>query len=386
MKPQTYIAHFDLDSFFVSVEMILNPSLRGKPVIVGGSKERGVVTTCSYEARRFGVKSAMPMKQAMQLCPQAITVKSTRGEYGRYSRWVTNIIANEAPLYEKASIDEFYLDLTGMDKFFNVLDWTIKLREKIIQETQLPISFGLATNKIIAKIATDEAKPNGFLFVKPGQEKEFLAPLAINKINGVGESTLQKLKKLNINYIGDLLNYSHFELEKVLGKFGIELYNKALGIGKTQLTTNQESKSISNETTFDENITDENFIDAQLVLQVEKVAYELRKEGKLTGCIAVKLRYKNFETIIKQSTIDYTLSDDILIVEAKNLFKKLWDKKTPIRLIGVRLSDFTNNTTQGNLFDDITKKGKLYNAIDNVKDKFGRQIIKKATTLELRKD
>ena len=210
-KPQRYIAHFDLDSFFVSVEVLNDPSLKGKPVIVGGSRERGVVAACSYEARKFGVHSAMPMKKAMQLCPQALLVRGTRGEYSRFSRWVTEIIAAKAPLFEKASIDEFYIDLTGMDKFFDPFKWTIDLREEIINKTKLPISFGLASNKLIAKIATDEAKPNGYLFIQHGKEKEFLAPLPVKKIPGVGNHTLSVLNEMGIEFIGDILNKSQSE-------------------------------------------------------------------------------------------------------------------------------------------------------------------------------
>lgn len=203
--PQRYIAHLDLDSFFVSVEMLNDPSLKGKAVIVGGSRDRGVVTTCSYEARKFGVRSAMPMKTAMKLCPHAILVRGTRGEYSRYSRWVTEIIAAKAPLFEKASIDEFYIDLTGMDKFFDPYQWTIDLRKEIMEQTQLPISFGLASNKMVAKIATDEAKPNGYLFVQPGREKDFLAPLPVNKFSGVGEQTLKTLQSMGIYFIKDII-------------------------------------------------------------------------------------------------------------------------------------------------------------------------------------
>jgi DNA polymerase-4 len=197
-QPQRYIAHFDLDSFFVSVECLNDPSLKGKPVLVGG-RERGVVAACSYEARKFGIHSAMPMKTAMRLCPQAVVVGGTRGEYSRYSRWVTEIIAAKAPLFEKASIDEFYLDLTGMDRFFDPYQWTIDLREEIIAATSLPISFALASNKMISKIATQEAKPNGYIHVPGGMEQEFLAPLKVNKIPGVGEHTFQAMQE-----IGDL--------------------------------------------------------------------------------------------------------------------------------------------------------------------------------------
>ena len=379
---QRYIAHFDLDSFFVSVEVINNPELKGKAGIVGGTKDRGVVTTCSYEARKFGVHSAMPMKKAMQLCPHAILVKGTKGMYSKYSKWVTDIIASKAPLFEKASIDEFYIDLTGMDKFFDVLQWTIDLRQQIIDETQLPISFGLASNKMIAKIATDEAKPNGFLFVQPGSEKEFLAPLPVNKFSGVGESTFIKLKSMGIYLIGDILKHSETYLEHELGKWGKDLYRKAQGISNSIVSQEREAKSISNENTFHENIFDENTLIIELVKMVEKVGFELRQDKMLTGCIAVKVRYPNFETTQKQTTIDFTLSDEVLIKEAINLFKKLWRKPQPIRLLGVRLSEFTNQTFQGNLFDNHQTQTKLYAAVDDIKNRFGKSLVQKARTVK----
>lgn len=377
-SPQTYIAHFDLDTFFVSVAIVENPSLKGKPVIIGGSKERGVVSTCSYEARKFGVKSAMPMKQAMQLCPHAIVTHGTRGQYSKFSKWVTNIIAAKAPLFEKASIDEFYIDLTGMDKFFDVLEWTKQLRQEIINETKLPISFGLASNKMIAKIATDEAKPNGFLFVPPGKEKEFLAPLPVNKFSGVGEHTFLKLKSMGIHLIGDLLQHSEHYLEKELGKWGKDLYRKAQGISYSQIHTYREQKSISTENTFEENINSEQELIKQLVKMTEKVGYELRQEHKLTTCLAVKLRYPNFDTLSKQTIIPSTCNDDELIVAAKELFLKLWQKNKPVRLLGVRVSNLNNNVQQGDLFVEKTKKTNLYKAIDDVKNRFGKTTLQKA--------
>ncbi|MEN9685163.1 MAG: polymerase, partial [Bacteroidota bacterium] len=249
-SPQRYIAHFDLDAFFVSVAMLNDPSLKGKAVIVGGSPERGVVTTCSYEARKFGVKSAMPMKTAMKLCPHAILVRGTRSEYSRYSRWVTDIIAAKAPLFEKASIDEFFIDLTGMDKFFDPYQWTIDLRTEIIDQTQLPISFGLASNKMVAKIATDEAKPNGYLFVQPGMEKDFLAPLPVNKFSGVGEHTFLVLKGMGIHTIRDLSETPLAILEKKMGKYGADLWKKSQGIHDGIVHPYHEAKSISSENTF----------------------------------------------------------------------------------------------------------------------------------------
>ena len=379
--PQRYIAHLDLDSFFVSVEMINNPFLKGKAVIVGGSADRGVVTTCSYEARKFGVRSAMPMKKAMQLCPHAINVRGTRGEYSRYSRWVTDIIAAKAPLFEKASIDEFYIDLTGMDKFFDPFQWTIDLRNEIIEQTQLPISFGLASNKMIAKIATDEAKPNGYLFVQPGMEKIFLAPLPVNKFSGVGEALHKKLNAIGIFTIQQMSETPPDVLSKLLGKTGLDLWKKSQGIHEGVVQPYHEAKSISTENTFEENKTDEAFLLSELVRMTEKVAYELRQDGKLTGCIAVKIRYPDFETTSKQLSISYTLRDDELIPVAIDLFHQLYRKGQPIRLLGVRLSELTSHIMQGSLFDETDKKGELYKAIDAVKNKFGKQALQKARTV-----
>jgi len=380
--PQRYIAHFDLDSFFVSVEMLLDPSLLGKAVVVGGSKDRGVVTTCSYEARKFGVRSAMPMRKAMELCPHAIIVKSSYGQYAKYSAWVTNIIASNAPLYEKASIDEFYIDLTGMDTFFNPLEWTIKLRQTIMDETGLPISFGLATNKLVAKIATDEAKPNGYLFVTPGKEKEFLAPLPVEKLGGVGKKSHQTLLGLGIYTIGDILKYDAGLLEKALGKWGSQLVRQANGLSDSVLSPHRESKSISAENTFEENTADINILLAQLVGQAERVAYELRQEKKFTTCVAIKFRNANFETSTRQITIPATIADSDIIKAATDLFTKLYVPGTLVRLLGVRLSGLTDTGAQTNLFDNKTEQHALYEAIDAVKNKFGKSVLRKARTIK----
>ncbi len=373
------IAHFDLDSFFVSVEFMRDPSLKGKPVIVGGSRERGIVTTCSYEARKFGVHSAMPMATAMRLCPQAIVIKGTYTEYGKYSRWVTQIIASKAPLFEKASIDEFYIDLTGMDKFFNPLQWTIDLRELIIRETGLPISFGIAKNKMIAKMATNEAKPNGFLQVPMGKEKEFLASLELNKIPGVGEQTNQVLQYHGFKFIRDIHGSTPEKLEKILGKWGIDLWHRLQGNHHSTISAYHESKSISTENTFEENITDVNKLMSEIVRMTEKIAFELRKGEKVAGCVTVKLRYPDFETTSRQTSIPYTSADDEIIPVAKNLFHKLYKKGQPVRLLGVRLSDLTNDALQTNLFQNIERKNILYKAIDDVKNRFGSNSVNRAS-------
>ncbi len=377
--PQRIIAHFDLDSFFVSVEILNNPSLKGKPVFVGGS-ERGVVAACSYEARKFGIHSGMPSKKALQLCPQAIVVKGTRGEYSRYSRWVTQIIAAKAPLFEKASVDEFYLDLTGMEKFFNPLQWTIDLRKAIMEETQLPISFGLSCNKMMAKIATNAAKPNGYLQIPFGKEKEFLAPLTVDKIPGVGEHTHEVLKAMGIYTIGDVSKKNKEELEERLGKWGIDLWHKSFGIHNSEVLQYHESKSVSSENTFDENKTDLDFLMSEIVRLTEKIAFELRQDKKVAGCVAVKIRYPDFETTSKQTTISYTCSDDEIIPVVKKLFHQLYKKGQPIRLLGVRLSELTHEAIQATLFDDKERKTDLYKAIDDVKNRFGKLKIKRASS------
>ena len=378
-RQQRIIAHFDLDSFFVSVEVINNPQLKGKPVIVGG-QDRGVVSACSYEARKFGIHSAMPVQKARQLCPQAIFLKGNYAAYGNYSRWVTDIIKAEAPLFEKASVDEFYIDLTGMDKFFNPFEWTIALRNTIIEKTGLPISFGLSANKMMAKIATNLAKPNGYLHIPYGTEKEFLAPLKIGEIPGVGLQTEKLLNSYGISTIQNAFETGKTELENILGKWGADLWEKSQGLHFSKVQPYHEAKSISSENTFDENITDVKFLNAELVRLTEKVCFELRQDGKLAGCVAIKVRFPSFETFTRQATIDPSHADDAFIPVVKELFKRFYKKSEPVRLLGVKLSAFTTNATQANLFDNAKSKGELYKAIDEVKKKFGKYSLKRASS------
>jgi DNA polymerase-4 len=375
---QRIIAHFDLDAFFVSVECINDPTLRGKPLLVGGHSDRGVVAACSYEARKFGIHSAMPMRTAKRLCPQAIVVGGSRNDYSRYSRWVTEIISEKAPLFEKASIDEFYLDLSGMDRFFNPYQWTIDLRQEIIDKTGLPISFALASNKMVAKIATDEAKPNGYIHVAFGREQDFLAGLQVNKIPGIGGQTHQVLKDLGVYTIKDLSEQPIEILEKKLGKYGHELWYKSRGIHDGEVVPYHEAKSVSTENTFEENISNPELLIDELVRMTEKVAYELRQENKTAGCVAVKIRYPDFETTSRQVSIPYTFYDDELISQARELFTKLWRNGKPVRLLGVRLSELTSEAVQTNLFENTGKKNELYKAIDELKNRFGKYSITKA--------
>jgi DNA polymerase-4 len=380
MHQQRYIAHFDLDSFFVSVEVLKDHSLKGKPVIVGGHNERGVVAACSYEARKFGIHSAMPMKTAMKLCPHAIVVSGSRGDYGRYSRWVTEIIAEKAPLFEKASIDEFYIDLTGMDKYFDVFEWAKHLRQEIVDKTLLPISFGLGSNRMVAKMATNEAKPNGFLFVHPGSETDFLWPLKAEKIPGVGEQLNKTLLQLGMETIGDIAKRSEKELEHQLGKYGVHLWRCAHGRSSADISNYHEAKSISSENTFDADNADIDFLYAELVRLTEKIAHELRDEKKMTECVTVKIRYKDFTTESKQMMIDATDFDHILIQKSRNLFDQLYKKGNKVRLLGVRFSHLIPAYYQGDLFHDKSAFNNLYKAIDEVKNKYGKYSVKRASS------
>ncbi len=376
-----HIAHFDLDSFFVSVEILNNPSLKGKPVLVGGY-ERGVVAACNYEARKFGIHSAMPMKKALQLCPQAIVTNASRDQYSKYSRWVTEIIASKVPLFEKASIDEFYIDLSGMDKFFGASQYAKDLRQLIIKETGLPISCGLSSARFISKMATNEAKPNGFLEIPHGKEKDFLWPLGIEKINGVGKQTEEKLKSFGIYKIEDIAKTPIELMEKYAGKWGEVLWHKAHGIGSTEITTDWEQKSMSHENTFDSDYTDIDFLHKELVRLTEKTCYGLREDEKMTGCVTVKIRYSDFETMSRQETVDYTALDDVLIAKVKDLFNKSYQKGRQVRLLGVRFSQLIPFTMQMSLFENNAGKLQLYKAVDNIKERFGSKMVSKAVTVK----
>jgi len=378
VNKERHITHLDLDSFFVSVECLRNPKLTGKPVIIGGNSNRGVVASCSYEARAFGIHSAMPMKIARGLCPHAVIVRGDMEAYSKYSGLVTDIIKDSAPLFEKSSIDEFYVDLTGMDRFFNCRQFSDELKKKIIKESGLPISYALAGNKLIGKIATNEVKPNGQIEIPTGNEKAFLAPLAVEKIPGVGKKTAQLLLNMGISSIKTLSETPIHTLENVLGQNGTELWHKANGIDETPVVPFHEQKSISTENTFQQDTFDIGFLNTQLVRMTEKIAFELRSKNKLTGCVAVKLRYSNFETFTKQQAIPYTNADHLILKVVKNLFSRLYNRRMPVRLIGVHFSNLIPGSYQINLFDDSQEMIRLYQAIDGVKTRFGEEYVSRA--------
>ncbi|HLT49264.1 MAG TPA: DNA polymerase IV, partial [Aequorivita sp.] len=303
------IVHCDLDAFFVSVERLLNSELVGKPVLIGGNSDRGVVASCSYEARKYGVHSAMPMRLARQLCPEAILVRGDHDLYSKYSNIVTEIIEEQIPVVEKASIDEHYLDMTGMDKFFGTWKLTQELRQRIIKETGLPISFGLSVNKTVSKIATGEAKPCGERKVEGGTEKPFLAPLSIRKIPGIGEKTYPLLRNMGISHIYTLQQMNVFTMRQVLGENGVSIWNKANGIDKSEVVPFHQQKSMSKEHTFEKDTIDMDLLRRIMLSMVDELAFDLRKEGKLTACVTVKIRYSNFDTHTMQAKLSFTASE-----------------------------------------------------------------------------
>ena len=382
MSASRNIIHLDLDTFFVSVERLQHADLVGRPVIIGGMSDRGVVASCSYEARRFGVSSAMPMKMAKMLCRDAVFIRGDMEAYSRYSQLVTDIIAERAPLYEKASIDEHYVDVTGMDRFFGLLKWSHELRSTIIQNTGLPISFGLSVNKTVSKIATGEAKPNGEKQVPVDGVKPFLAPLSIRKIPGIGEKTYPLLRSMGVSNIDTLSRIPMEMMERVMGKNGIILWERANGIDNTPVRPYSESKSVSTETTFEQDTTDVIRMKEILVKMVEKLAYELREQQKLTACVTVKIRYSNFDTHTLQQQVPYTAFDHVLIPLVKEMFDKLYQRRMLIRLIGVRFSKLVPGSQQLDMFEDSVEMINLYQAMDRIRMRYGAKAIRRAVALQ----
>lgn len=376
------ILHLDLDTFFVSVERLYDSRLVGKPVLIGGVSDRGVVASCSYEARTYGVHSAMPMKRAKELCPDAIQIRGNAGNYTKHSEMVTEIIKEAVPLYEKTSIDEFYADLTGMDKFFSSYQMAKELRMKIRNQTGLPISFGLSKNKTVSKVATGEAKPDNEIRVDYGCEKPFLAPLSVSKIPMVGPKTQQTLYSLGVKRIQTIQEMPVELMEKVLGKNGVSIWKKANGLDNSPVIPYSERKSISTERTFDRDTIDVHKLRGILLAMAENLAFQLRRGLKLTACVTVKVRYSDFNTYTLQSRIPYTSADHVLIPKTMELFDKLYNKRLLVRLIGVRFSHLVEGGLQINLFDDNEEIINLYHAMDKIRDKHGDRSVLRAFGME----
>jgi DNA polymerase IV len=377
------IAHFDLDSFFVSVERIKNPSLIGKPVIVGGMSERGVVAACSYEARAFGVSSAMPGKMAKRLCPDAIWIRGDFESYLKYSDMVTNLMESNLPLLEKASIDEFYADLTGMDKYFGSYKYASELRQRVKKDTGLTISLGMSSGKTISKVATNECKPNNQKLIPLGEERSFLSPLAISKMPMIGKVTGQQLRNMGITSIGMLAEMPKKMVQAVLGQNGVSLWDRANGIDNSPVVPYHDQKSMSKEMTFDKDTTDVSLLRSILVKMTEELCYDLRRKNRCVGQLSVKIRYSNFDTHLRQLTVSYTANDDQLQEKALEIFEKLYDRRLLIRLIGVKFGKLVPGYSQITLFDKSAHMADLYQAMDRIRHKHGIKAVGKVFGMQM---
>ena len=376
------IVHMDLDTFFVSCERLLDHRLIGKPVLIGGTSDRGVVASCSYEARRFGIHSAMPMRMAKNLCPEAIVLRGNTGIYTKFSNQVTEVIKDTVPLYEKSSVDEFYIDLSGMDRFFGCRQLASELRQKIIKETGLPISFGLSANKTVSKIATGEAKPNNEIQILKGNEKPFLAPLSVKKIPMVGQVTYKALCDLGVKHIQTLQEMPVELLQNVFGKHGRDIWKKAQGIDHSPVIPYQERKSISTERTFEKDTTDHVKLKSILTAMSENLAYQLRRGNKLTACVTVKIRYSDFQTYTQQRQIPYSAMDHNLIPIVMDLYKNLYQKRLLVRLVGIRFSNLVEGGQQMHLFENDEKIANLSIAMDKMRQRYGDRAVLRAVGMD----
>jgi DNA polymerase-4 len=383
METNRHIIHMDQDAFFVSVEVRKDPRLIGKPVIIGSPSDRGVVASCSYEARKFGVHSAMSSRMAKLLCPHGIWIRGNMDEYSKASHEITDILRERVPLIEKASIDEHYIDMTGMDRFHGTLKYAHELKQKVIHETGLPISFGLSVNKTVSKMATNECKPDGELNIEQTGVQPFLNPLSIRKIPGLGEKTFIKLSDMGIKRIHALTLVHPDYMKSILGKNGLWLLQKAKGIDHSPVVPYQEQKSIGTQCTFKADSIDVETINHLLTSMVMDLAFELRQKQKLCSCITVTIRYSTFEDVTKQATIPYSSLDGVLIKKTKELFKELYQKRVLLRLVGVRLSNLVNGFEQIDLYTESEEQYSLCQALDKIRRRFGPQSIKLASGIDL---
>jgi len=379
---QRAILHMDLDSFFVAVECLRDQRLRGRPVVVGGSGDRGVVAACSYEARRFGVHSAMPGRMARQLCPDAIFIRGDFDSYSRYSDMVTELVQEKSPLLEKASVDEFYIDFTGMDRFMGCYQWAIEMRKNVFREFGLPISIALSGSKTLSKVAVAEAKPNGHIYVPHGLEKSFLKPLRVEKIPMIGEKTGLLLRRMGVDTVGTLAQVPRKILERVFGKNGTWMWEKANGIDSSDIVPYSAQKSISKESTYSRDSADMVFLRHEIIRMVDELGFELRNMGQTCGCITVKIRYADFDTQTKQASLPYTASDRVLRKMAIDLFTRLYSRRLMIRLIGIKLSKLANGGTQLMLFDESSSMAPLYAAMDKIRKRHGIQSVSYAALVQ----
>lgn len=368
--PTRSIVHMDLDSFFVSCTLLKMPQMKGKPLVIGGSSNRGVVSSASYEARHYGVRSGMPTRYARMLCPDLTVLKGDFDLFSDYSNTVNEIIAEKAPLFERASIDEFYMDMTGMDRYHSSILFTRELVKRISNETGLPLSFGLSVNKTVAKMCTNYAKPNGQLEIQASQVQPFLDPQSIRSIPYLGENSFRLLRRMSIKRILQLRQVPVESLEDLFGKNGISIWKKANGIDNSPLIPYSERKSVSTECTFDRDTQDLKQLKAVLISMVEKLGFQLRKSQLLCSTVGVRIRYSNRDTESAQCKVSFTSNDDRLIAKVLELFDRLYHRRILLRLVGVKLSNFVRGSHQIDLFTDNTKLINLYDAMDRLKHRY----------------
>jgi len=385
VSARRHVLHLDLDAFFASVEELLDPSIAGKPILVGGDpSERGVVASASYAARAYGARSAMPMSQALRLCPQAVVRHGHRREYASYSKQVMDMLAEYTPLVEQLSIDEAFLDVTGCERLFGPADeLAYHIQERVRRETGLPCSLGVASNKLVAKVASQEAKPNGVLIVPAGQEASFLAPLPIERLWGVGEVTAERLRQIGITTIGQLAALPEAQMEALFGSSAAEMQHRALGIDNRPVGEQARHKSISQEHTFARDVGSIEVLRRTLLDMSEDVATQLRRGGECGRTIVLKMRYPDFTTITRRVTLKQpTDLTEVIHAQAVKLLQKEWKSGTHVRLIGVGVSGLTHGR-QLSLFDAPAKRlGKLSRTVDAIRRKYGKDAIRRASLLE----
>lgn len=385
------ILHVDMDAFFVSVEEIFDPSLKGKPVVVGGQpNQRGVVSAASYAARKFGVHSALPLRTAYKLCPQAVFLDGHPHWYREYSHRVFAILQRFSPVVEMASIDEAYLDLTGTQRLLGVpLKAAHALHDAVKRETGLNCSIGIAGSRLVAKVCSDQAKPNGVLWIVPGEEAQFLAPLDVRKIPGVGKVTEKNLNALGIRKVGDLARLDEAFLGSRFGKWGLALAGKSRGEDAggwfdAEIGADEDPKSISHEHTFDEDTTELDRLDSTLARLSEKVGRRLREHGLFSRTVQLKLRYSDFSTITRAHTLDHATDIDIELLEhARALFLKNWNGGA-VRLIGVHAGSLESEEGQLSLLDNQRQERwrKALEAVDKIRDRFGESSVSLASGMK----
>ncbi len=393
--PTRKIIHLDLDAFFCAVEENLRPELVGKPFAVGGRPEaRGVVSSCSYAARMFGISSAMPMAKAIRICPNLIIIPGNHNAYSEASHKVMEILGRYSGLIEQISIDEAFLDVTDIQK--PAVEIGKEIQSRIQEELHLPCSLGIATNKLVAKIATDVGKaahrkgspPRSILEVEPGKEAEFLAPLPVRAMWGIGPKTAKVLADIGIHTIGQLAAEPMDAMVKLFGRYGPELHHHALGIDSSPISTEHEVKSISQEITFEKDIRDIELIHRWLRELSEKVGYRLRKDNLVGATIRIKVRWPDFSTQTRQTTLNQPTSNDReLFTSAQHLFDELWQQeKRPVRLIGVGVSGLQEEIRQLSLWETPTdRERRLLEAMDELKAKYGRKIIQRGDVIKTHK-